>query len=426
LQEFAFFSSGVLIFQFSRVAVNILSARTLGPEKYAPWNVMQPVLAYYALLTLGIPNAMNREVPFLMGAGKSPEAQKVADTSFTSLCLLLLAGFAVCAPLSTTDIGGLNRSSLFIFAILLVVWQFYNFGQVILKSRIEFKRMSFQLALFGAVYPILTLWGTNKFGFNGFLLGNVITAALVVGFIFLVSPLKVHWSLDINRTLGLVRIGWPIMGAGLLFVVFMSTDRWLIASLLGRTALGFYTLAAIASSLLYIIPSIVGQQIYPRMAHQYGKTNDVRKLKRYMFYQIGLNLSILVPIVSVAFVTLPLLVERYMPAFSGGITAARIILVGLIPLCLVSPFSSFLNTVNRQVWYLMAQFVGILCNILLGLAFIWMGMGLEGVATSTALSYLIYTFFIMSMGLLAYRHLAKDASLREVKPTCADEQTIQT
>jgi len=65
---------------------------------------------------------------------------------------------------------------------------------------------------------------------------------------------------------------------------------------------------------------------------------------------------------------------------------------------------------------IMAQFVGVLFNVLLGITFVWLGKGLEGIVTSTAVSYLVYALCVISMGMLAYRLLANDAKFRELEP----------
>lgn len=412
-KEFVFFAAGVLIFQFSRTLVNIISARHLGPEAYAPWNVMQPIISYYAVITLGIPNAVNREIPFLIGAGRQFEAQNIADTSFTSLCILLLIGTFGWAFLSISGASGLIGESVPIFAALLVVWHLYNYAQILLKSRIEFKRMALQLTCYGLVYPVLTLSGVNALGFDGFLLGNILTALLVVVLIFWMSPIRVHWNVDIQLSLRLARIGWPIMGAGLLFAIFMSVDRWLIAAFLEKQELGYYTVAAIASGLFVIIPSIVSQQIYPRIVFEYGKTMDVRRLRRLMLMEMSMNLAIMTPVVAIAYVLLPTFVGRYMPAYLEGVSAARIILAGMLPLCLVTAFGSFLNTINRQIWYFSAQFIGIFCNLILGILFVKAGRGLDGVALSTAISYWIYSLCVISMGYYVYHLATRELITRE-------------
>lgn len=414
LQEFVFFSSGVLIFQFSRFGVNLLTAKTLGPDQFAPWNLMQSIMAYYALLTLGIPNAMNREVPFLIGSGKYQEAQKVADIAFTSLCILLLIGYVGCLNLPIYGFKGINWSTLLIFAILLPVWQLYAFAQILLKSRIEFKLMALQLILFGFLYPPVTFLGVRAFAFNGFLLSNVITCTFLIILIFFVSPIKVQWKVNHQEALRLAKIGGPILGAGLLFAIFVSTDRWLIIFLLGKRELGLYTLAAMATGLFALVPAIVSQQIYPRMAYQFGMSRDVRKLKRLMLIEISLTFTIMLPIVVLTYLAMPLLVERYMPAYAGGVSSARIILIGMLPLCFVSAFGSFLNTVNRQIWYMTAQFIGIAFNIILGATLVRLGMGLEGVATGTAISYLIYALCVIIMGIIIYKIMLKNTKISNI------------
>ena len=68
----------------------------------------------------------------------------------------------------------------------------------------------------------------------------------------------------------LVSVGFPIMLAGLLFGLLTTIDRWLILIYLDRVQVGYYGIVGITVSGLLLLPGIVSQQYYPRLAFAYG------------------------------------------------------------------------------------------------------------------------------------------------------------
>jgi len=88
-REFIVFSLSTGAYQASRLGVNLLAARWLKPEIFGIWNALYLFLLYGALVTLGVPNGMNRQIPLLKGAGKDQLAERVAQSS---LLFVLLSG----------------------------------------------------------------------------------------------------------------------------------------------------------------------------------------------------------------------------------------------------------------------------------------------------------------------------------------------
>ena len=87
-----------------------------------------------------------------------------------------------------------------------------------------------------------------------------------------------------------------------------------------------------------------------------------------------------------------------MPQYSYGILPARITLIGLLFIPLAGGVANFLNTIDKQLFYMLVQAVAVVVNFVLSIFFINLGWGLTGVATAGAFTYFSYTFTLCLVG----------------------------
>jgi Na+-driven multidrug efflux pump len=154
---------------------------------------------------------------------------------------------------------------------------------------------------------------------------------------------------------------------------------------------------------LSLLPAVVAQQMYPRMAFLFGQTRNKRSLLPLIVRQSLIGTVVTVPILVATYVVLPFLVYWYMPAYRLGIAPARILLVGLGFIPLAGGVGNFLNTVGKQGYYLAVQAGAVLINFCLDVSFVRLGWGLNGVALGAALSYALYAIILIIVGLWVMR-----------------------
>ena len=83
LKEFSIFGSSTILFQFSRVAVELSVAKIVGPSIWGIWYILNLVIAYRGITNFGVDNGMNREIPILKGKGSNEEAALIQNVSFS-------------------------------------------------------------------------------------------------------------------------------------------------------------------------------------------------------------------------------------------------------------------------------------------------------------------------------------------------------
>ena len=402
--EFVPFAASTLAYQFSRLAVSLIVARWVGPEEFGIWNALNLLLLYGVLVTLGVPNAMNRDVPLLIGQGDNISAQRVASISFW---FVLFSGIGTGLAISFIAINGRiaqqYRQPLMWMGPLFFAWQVYQYFQLHLKCNIRFNLMSLQQFVFAALLPVVVLPLARVWRIPGFIIGQAVVAFVLSVFISRTTSFKIALSWNWRDLLPLTRTGFPIMAAGLLYSLLTSVDRWVILTLLGAEALGHYTLVILCRGILSLLPAVVSQQMYPRMAFRYGQTGNKRSLFPLVIRQSLMGTAVTVPILAIVYVALPFLVDRFLPAYALGVTPARILLVGLAFIPLAGGIGNFLNTVDKQVYYLMVQAGVVLVNFSLDVLLVKIGWGLNGVALGVSVTYFLYAFGLIGTGYLIYR-----------------------
>jgi O-antigen/teichoic acid export membrane protein len=402
--EFLLFSASTLTYQLSRLVVSLVVARWVGPDEFGVWNALNLILLYGIWVSLGISNGMNRNVPFLMGQDNKLKAEQIAALSFwfvffSSLVagiLVFLASFSPQVPLQ-------YRQSLAGMGVLFVFWQLYQYFQMRLKSYMRFNLMSLQQLTFAILLPVVVLPLAYTWRVPGFIAGQAILAVVLSAFIARISPGKLNLVWDRNEFVALVKIGFPIMLAGLTYSLFTSIDRWVVFSFLGIEALGHYTLPILCVSILNLLPAVISQQMYPRMAFHYGLTKSITSLKPFIIRQSLMATAVTVPILLLIYLILPHGVSHFLPSYRAGVAPAQILLIGLSFIPLAGGVANFLNTVDKQVYYLTVQVVAVIINFTLAIALVQMGMGLYGVALGATISYAVYAFTLILVGMYVIR-----------------------
>jgi len=396
--ESVLFIFSTILFYISRFSVNLFAAHWLGPSTYGTWNSFSLVLTYTPLLTLGTINAMNRNVPLLIGKGEIETAQYVMKVTLSvtlgiSTVIGIIATFlSICLWRSPT--AHLVAS----FCMLLISQQLYLYLQTWLKCSINFFNMSYQQLLYAILsLPIVSL-GVFLKGLDGYIWGQtLVTIAICV---WIVCTMKAPFSLGFDWQIfsNLIRDGFPILAAGTLYGLLTTVDRLVIVTYMGTQHLGYYSLAIMLSSVLQILPMAVGQQMYTRMARRFGESSDTTALQTMVIQQSVFSVVITLPVIAVVYIGLPWFVKNFLPDYLPGVEAAQYILLGFACLPFSGGIANFLNVVNKQSYYLIVQAIGIVLNFLLVVTLVKAGMGLVGVSIGVSLALFLYTVMLITVG----------------------------
>lgn len=397
-RELGLFTASTIVYQGARFLFTLAAARVLAPAEFTMWAITIALLVYAPAILLGTNNGMARELPMMIGAGRHATAERTVAATWTAtgaaVALMVVATVVVSAVAPILATGAMSFGALASGTVVFGVQQF------VLRSRLRFDSASLQQAVFGILVIIaavvLGVRETADYAFVALLYGGPLVAAVVVGFV--VTPTSIPVRFDLGEIRRLAGVGLPIMLAGLLFSVFVTLDRWIAITLLGSEDAAPYALASLFAAAMLVVPTVVSQQTYPRMAIARGRGAAAEELlalaRRQGILAAALAMPIAAALIVFAIVGIPLL----LPAYGGAIPPVIVLSFGFIVLGFLTGYGNFLNVVGAQWRYLAAQIAGAAIAVILmligGIAF-----GLTGIAAGMAGSHVVYGVLLRAIAI---------------------------
>jgi O-antigen/teichoic acid export membrane protein len=408
LRESVLFSASTILFHASRLGVHLFAASRLDPAVFGLWNALSLILLYGSIVTLGLIPAMNRELPLWQGRGDRSQAVRVRSVCWGwTVCSSLGAGLLLLAVSVLATLPPTTRTVLWWLGPLFVADQLYAYFQAYLKSDQRFGLMSRQQFLFAALLPVVAGPLILVHGLAGYMAGQAVGMLMLCVYIARKTGFRGNVKLERHEIGRLAHIGMPLLAAGLLLGFLITIDRWVIVTLLGIRPLGYFSISILVTGLLSLIPAAISQQVYPRMAETFGRSSTYAALTPWIQVQnlfiTGAMLLVVVPV----YFLLPVVVDGLLPQYRPGLGAARITLAGVLFLPLAGGAGNFLAVVNKQMYAVGLQLLTLLFNLAFNVTAVRLGMGLEGVALGTALSYLFYMVTLNTLVFVLVRRAAR-------------------
>lgn len=402
LRELVGFGSATALDQGARLASNLVIAGLLGPTAWGIWFLLSLVLQYGSMVHLGALNGMNREIPSALGRADADAADQVRATTLGVVFASYVVGAAllgaVLVPLGVVPGGALA----WLMIALLASQQLATFAFMNLRARTEFMAAARLQFVSAFAYPLATIPLSQAWGLEGFLAGQIAWFLLLAALAALRSPGLFRPRFSWAAARPLIAIGFPIMLIGVIHTVFATVDRWVIQANLGPTSLGHYAIAIMALGAIGLLPRVVSQQVYPRMAMAWARDRHWRTLEPLMARQRWMALAISAPAALFVALVAPWAIRAFLPAYEPGIPA--LVVSMLIPLVKVpgAGYGNAFNVVGLQHWYLTSLAIATVANVGASVALVG-PYGLAGVATGTVIGYAVFAVVMMLAGVRARR-----------------------
>jgi O-antigen/teichoic acid export membrane protein len=392
----AFYGSLVIGFVQS-----ILLFRILGPAQIGVWLVLYLLMDYGQHFHLGVNNAVNRQLPLLMGAGRGQEAVDYVGRS-AGLLVVLSGAWALIAIgagvlfYRSQPWGAMALS----VAVVLEVW--LAFALTLLKTHARFGTVGL-LLLLRAVLNLALLPLVSAAGLPGAFLRIVIVWAVILAIALAVRPVPVRLLPPI-RPGRILAEGFPLLVVGMLFGLQVTVNKVLISAGFGSETVGReYGLAAVVLTLLMVVPSAVGVTSYPAMLRDFGASGRPSILRARVRRQTIMVGAAAFLAAGIGALLLPTVVAWMLPRYAPGLPAALWILPGLVLLSASVPSSYFLQTIRHQRQHVAISLFGLAVQILLALGALGLGGGVVQICQATSLGYAVYATSLY----LAFRRAAR-------------------
>jgi O-antigen/teichoic acid export membrane protein len=407
--ETAILAAGFFTAQLLLFVAGLVQKRLLGPQNAGYWALMATVWAFFSLASLGAFSGASRQVPNDRGREDYRSAAEAADTGGTfAVCSFAVAGIllALIALVFGASWAPQLRWGLVLVGLLAPLRTLVDFHVEVLRVVRRFGVLAMTLVLTG----VLSLLGQTALVYGLGYYGMFAGLALIS-----LGSLAFWWKLGLaglrrpafrfrivrRRLRELILTGIPITLYGNIWVLFISIDTLLVASLLSVKELGYYSLAVSVTAYLLFLPRVVTSAVFPRMQEMFGASERAASVRQFVWDVPRVLAFVFVPLlVAAVFFLLPVLIRAVLPAFVPGIPALRIMVVGGIFLALADMPIEFLVTVNAR-WLATSLILGCLAlNAVVN--YIAIGVldgGIRGAALATAGSYLAL-FLVMSVAAL--------------------------
>lgn len=372
----------------------------IAPLEYGIYSTCLLLQTYMAYLQLGSLNAFNRDYPQLTGAGKLEEAKKYRNVVFSFLLsvylislILIIFGIIIVGnakPLDTRFTYGFILS-----AIITVVTIIENYGNYRCRIDKGFRYPSMVTILELLSIP-LGLFLIPKFGYYAVYITNI--TAMFIGIVFYFKPsfndFKPNFDFRLLKTV--LISGIPLLVNGLVWTVVNSIDKFVILGFIDAEALGIYGIAQNAFSYMVLVPSAMSQLFYVKMGKKYGASGKVETLTNVSM-KFSSILAMVTSLVSlIAYFFLPVLVNKFMPRYSNGVSASQILILGLSIYAVTLINGNILTILKKNKALLISSVCMCIFNIVCSITYaIFIGAKIESVALGTATSYIFYSFIII-------------------------------
>ena len=306
---------------------NFVILAWLRPELIGIWQILAVVQAYASVLGLGIVSAMNRELPFYLGRGDQEQAERIAGTAYSHSILISILGlfiFGVYYCLSPSIDEKWTKAA----CAASLIWCFSNYRSYLegtFRTGAQFGNLS-RCQLVETAFGLATLPLVYSFGFDGFLVRNLLVASLGIGLLHILRPIKVKPCVNLESLQKLVTAGVPLFINAYLLSLANGVDRILLAGK-GVDQVGLFAPVEAILLTMSTLPQAITSFYYPKMVFEFGKTGDIAKAKKAanLLTLVSVASSLIVAAICGLFVSV--LIDRFLPQYSSIKSAAFIALV---------------------------------------------------------------------------------------------------
>ncbi len=393
------------------IFVSVATKAILGTVGAGYWAILKVFTSYGEYSDLGTRNAMIREIPRMIGAGKKTEARKTEDSAFAFTILAAIFSAVVIALIATRTREPLLKKGLWISAGLVVATQLYNFSLTLLRTFKKVGSLSTVIVLNMILVGVFSIAGAFWKGVLGMAMGVTLATCVSACAAYLFGRMQFRSAWDSAEIVRLLKIGFPMVIISYALVTFLSLDTLMIGKMIGIREAGLYTIGLMSVQQVGALGRFSQIILLPHIQERYGQTGSLPETAAIMIRATRV-LAHLVPIM-IAFVVffVPVIVHCFLPKFSGGLASMKVLVIGYYFVAVNELSANAAFTADKQ-----KQLIPFLCALIavaagLNLLFIRLGFGIEGVAAATSISYFLCFVIVFSF---AFSRLVSFSQARRV------------
>ena len=383
--------SSRIVSQIVGAVVAFLRPRLLSPELFGLWTLLRLITQYAIFADLGVRTALRVYYPLYIARQEHSQAHELVMVGILgSLFIDLLLGTLICIVALGWHWNEIERFGILAMALMIPLQGWHHSVFAVLKAQHRFDIIGKTNYLEAVLLFVSTIALLPPFGIYG-LFGSLLTTQTLLN-IFLTQSgdIKLRWPGHLTRsTLSMIGKGWHIMTLELAMVLVMTTDRFVVSTLLDTTSLGYYGVAIMIVSFLRNVPGTAREILEPRLMAEMADANLTNLLRLHCLQPV-LNTAFLMPLLigPVALAT-PLAIDWFLPSYEPSVLPTQVLACGVFFLALSIVLRSVIVALGKD--RNAAAFIPavVVTNVALAGAALYFGLGLAGVAFASGASFLM-------------------------------------
>lgn len=270
-----YFLSSTLFSTLIGIIGGFITYRYVAPEELGVWVTFTTFSVYASFMRLGIPNGMNRELPFYMGRNEKEKAFSYAETTLAyslgiSTILLILAFFSV----FFVDYKELEQGfmkALPIFAFVVISEPYSTYLSSTFRTSDNFKKLS-HIKIIMTIIKAGSVYFVYLWGFEGYLVRELVYSAGQIFFLHKWRPLpfiKPRFKFQVFKAL--FNVGFRIFVGSYAVSVITSFPRLFIINYGSTEELGLFSPVILLLSTIALVPTTLNSYLYPRFSQKFGE-----------------------------------------------------------------------------------------------------------------------------------------------------------
>lgn len=360
------------------------------PEQLGFWNLFNVIVGYGANSHAGLLHGMNKLIPRLTTDSELMERDRIKDSVLWVTAVLAVLFSIVAGSYANLHLHYSLVASIILGAVI-TGQSVYIYYLCLLRSDCNFLLFSSASAIYSMLLTALVL--ISVFLFDDKVMGAIyglLTTQLAICFLLVKSAryrfrLAIKWQAIVNS----FRTGLPIILIGILDMMLLTFDRWIIAWKFSEHDLGIYAFATIFSVVIGSIPVAVGQVIYPILLKRSAESNssDSENIAMGAVPVVVLCVAL---IGLMLYLFIPYVIYYYFEKYSETIKIAQVLIPASFFLSLTHLAGTYLIAVDQQNKLPPLQLLAFATGVCFSLFLLSIDFALASVAYGVSITYIFY------------------------------------
>jgi O-antigen/teichoic acid export membrane protein len=383
--------------------VGIMMIKWIKPSELGLWQSISIIQLYVPILEMGIPNGLNRELPYEYGKNNINRANALAQTSqyFMIAVAILFFVFTVSTVITLQVLSYEVKTIAGVFSvgILLSINAYQRYLTVTFRSNQSFINLS-KVYLYYCLIQVVLFPLVYFFNYYGLLLYTVLCMILLTLIMHAHRPILNKPLFNIILFKELIKTGLPIFIINYLRGILQSFNRIILLKYGGVISVGLFTPVQSVNTLINIVPGVLGNFLFPKFNYELGKTNNPKVLWPSV---LKINFSLLlfgIPIILIVNLVAYDLIFSFFPNYTNAVLAIKIFSFAFLFSGTLVSHTVIYSLKSYKIAYL---YIAIELILSYGLPVLFIYLNVFDLLSNVAAGFVLSQFFLFGLNLIFIR-----------------------